>query len=244
MSYIYVKTLPKPHREKKRLSPQHKKIFASIFLFSGLILFFSVLFPILQFQIEYATKFNQVLNPLSSQYYNRSGSVLGDLSSSDYTQLSSWFVSDTGSTVLSSLPESYSGNYFLSIPSLKIDKATVIVGSSDLKKSLIQYPQTALPGQLGSPVIFGHSVLPQFFNPKSYLTIFSTLYKLKPGDDIIIDYDHIRYRYIIEEMFEVQPTDLSVLEQRFDGRYLTVITCSPPGTYLRRLVIKARITDL
>jgi len=244
MSYLYVKNTPKPHRVKKTLSPENKKIFASFFLFSGLILFFSVLFPILQFQIEYATKFNQVLNPLSSQYYNRSGSVLGDLSSADYTQLSSWFVNDTGTTVLSTLPPSGSNSYYFSIPKLKIDQATVIIGSSDLKKSLIQYPQTALPGQLGSPVIFGHSVLPQFFNPKSYLTIFSTLYKLKQGDDIIINFDHITYKYVIEEMFEVQPTDLSVLEQRFDGRYLTIITCSPPGTYLRRLVIKARLTDI
>jgi sortase (surface protein transpeptidase) len=24
---------------------------------------------------------------------------------------------------------------------------------------------------------------------------------------------------------------------------LTLVTCSPPGTYLRRLIIKARITD-
>jgi sortase A len=44
-------------------------------------------------------------------------------------------------------------------------------------------------------------------------------------------------------MYEVLPTDLSVLEQKFDGRYLTMVTCTPPGTYLRRLVIKARIVD-
>ena len=113
----------------------------------------------------------------------------------------------------------------------------------DLKKSLIQYPQTALPGQLGNAVIFGHSVLPQFFNPKSYWTIFSTLFKLKQGDEILLNYDNIQYRYLVEEMFEVQPSDLSVLEQRFDGRYLTLITCTPPGTYLRRLIVRARIVD-
>jgi len=45
-------------------------------------------------------------------------------------------------------------------------------------------------------------------------------------------------------MYEVAPTDLSVLEQHFDGRYLTLITCSPPGTYLRRLIIKARIVEI
>ncbi|MFA6007598.1 MAG: sortase [Candidatus Shapirobacteria bacterium] len=240
MSYLYVKNTPKLHRVVKKLSPQHKKIFASLLMFAGIFLFVSVLFPILQFQIEYSSKFNQIINPLASEFYNRSGSILGD-SNTDYTELSNWFVDNPGIT----LPDSISSyaSYTISIPKLKVDQANVVVGSSDLKKSLIQYPQTALPGQYGSPVIFGHSVLPQFYNPKSYLTIFSTLYKLQIGDEIYVDYDHIHYKYIVAEMFEVQPTDLSVLEQRFDGRYLTLITCSPPGTILRRLVIKAQIAD-
>lgn len=241
MSYLYVKSPPKISTPKKAISPLRRKIFASFFLVSGLLLFLSVVFPIVQFQLEYSTKFNQILNPLSNQFYNQNGSVLGDLNT-DYTELSNWFVNDS-EVVSSSSPSSLITTYYVSIPKLKIEQAAVIFGSTDLKKSLIQYPKTALPGQFGSPVIFGHSVLPQFFNPKSYITIFSTLHKLNQGDEIYIDYDHIRYKYVVEEMYEVQPTDLSVLEQRFDGRYLTLVTCSPPGTYLRRLVIKAQITD-
>jgi len=241
MSYLYVKSPPKISAPKKVISPLRRKIFASFFLVSGLLLFLSVVFPIVQFQLEYSTKFNQILNPLSNQFYNQNGSVLGDLNT-DYTELSNWFVNDS-EVVSSSSPSSLITTYYVSIPKLKIEQAAVIFGSTDLKKSLIQYPKTALPGQFGSPVIFGHSVLPQFFNPKSYITIFSTLHKLNQGDAIYIDYDHIRYKYVVEEMYEVQPTDLSVLEQRFDGRYLTLVTCSPPGTYLRRLVIKAQITD-
>lgn len=239
MSYLYVKASPKPSRH--HLPPKNKRFFAMALFFGGFLILFSALWPMLEFQFEYATKFNQVLNPLSTHAYNQSGSVLGDLSS-DYSQLSNWFT-DSPQASFSAQNLSSASNYYLSIPKLKIDQAKVIVGSSDLKASLIQYPQTALPGQLGSPVVFGHSVLPQFYNPKSYITIFSTLYKLKEGDEIYIDYDHIHYKYLVVDMFEVQPTDLSVLEQRFDGRFLTLITCSPPGTYLRRLVIKAQITD-
>ena len=242
MSYLYVKSPPKISRKKKTLSPRHKKIFASFFLFAGIFLFLSAILPILQFQFGYSTKFNQILNPLSPQFYNLSGSVLGDLNT-DYTQLSNWFESDQSQSVSSSLPNYSLSSYYVSIPKLKIKDAEVIFGSTDLKKSLIHYPKTALPGQYGSPVIFGHSVLPQFFNPESYLTIFSTLYRLKQGDEIFVSYDQIQYKYLVEEMFEVQPTDLSVLEQRFDDRYLTLITCSPPGTYLRRLIIKARLAD-
>jgi len=242
MSYLYVKSPPRISKAKKYLSPRHKKIIAPFFLFSGIFLFLSAILPILQFQLSYSTKFNQILNPLSPQFYNHSESVLGDLNT-DYTQLSNWFESDPDQSISSTLPNYSMSSYYISIPKLKIKEAEVIFGSADLKKSLIHYPKTALPGQYGSPVIFGHSVLPQFFNPESYLTIFSTLYRLKQGDEIFVNYDQIQYKYLVEEMFEVQPTDLSVLEQRFDDRYLTLITCSPPGTYLRRLIIKARLTD-
>ncbi len=184
-----------------------------------------------------------MINPLSTKFYNRSGNILGDLAT-DYTQINNWFVNDTPSQNQDNfIPPGSPTTYKLSIPKLKVHDAIVDIGSMDLKKSLIQYPQTALPGQLGNSVVFGHSVLPQFFNPKSYLTIFSTLYRLEPGDEIIVNYDNITYKYLVEEMFEVQPTDLSVLEQRFDNRYLTLITCSPPGTYLRRLVVRTKIVD-
>ena len=245
MAYIYVKKTPSPKKVAK-LSRPKRKFFAIAFFVFGIFLFSSAVLPIIQFQLEYSTKFNQIINPLSTKYYNQTDNVLGNVST-DFTQLSNWFIADSQgqqSTAPSPISPGNNVTYSISIPKLKIDQATVVLGSMDLKKTLVQYPQTALPGQLGNAVVFGHSVLPQFFNPKSYITIFSTLFKLKQGDEIVVNYDNIQYKYLVEEMFEVQPTDLSVLEQRFDGKYLTLITCSPPGTYLRRLIIKSRIVDI
>ena len=204
------------------------------------MIFASAVFPILSYQLTYSGRFNQIINPLSSRFYNQSNHILGQ-DTADYTQLSNWFTdnSNSGSGLLSS--SDTSTTYHLSIPSLKITDAQVIIGGNDLKSALIQYPQTALPGQPGSTVIFGHSVLPQFFNPKQYMTIFSTLYRLKTGDEISVTFDNITYKYLVNDIYETLPSDLSVLEQRFDGRYLTLVTCTPPGTYLRRLVIKAQI---
>ena len=232
MSYIYLK--------KEKISPvqRQKKIFIVFFLVSGVVFFGFAFLPIINFQIAYSTQLKQIIDPLSSKSSNKSGSLLGEVST-DYTQLSNWFVDDKN--IPEQLISSSQSIYYISIPKLNIKDAVVTLGSMDLKKSLIQYPQTALPGQLGNTVIFGHSVLPQFFNPKNYLTIFSTLYKLKQGDEIIIQYDRLDYKYVVEEMFEVKPTNLSVLEQRFDDKTLTLITCSPPGTYLRRLIIKAKL---
>lgn len=250
MSYIYVKqsqpqlvhkTPKAPH--VSRLSKKKRKYIAFGLFALGFFFFGSVIFPVVQFQLEYAVKFNQLVNPLSTKFYNRSGNVLGDLTT-DYTQISNWFVPETNAVSPDTFSNKVSQSYTISIPNLKIKDAVVDVGSLDLKKSLIQYPQTALPGQAGNSVVFGHSVLPQFFNPKSYLTIFSTLYKLKQGDHIIVNFDNVEYKYLVVEMYEVQPTDLSVLEQRFDGKYLTLVTCSPPGTVLRRLVVKSQIVDM
>lgn len=236
MSYLYIKkSLP----TAKSKSLAKKKKFALFFLLIGLVFFLSAIFPILKFQFQYAFKFSQIINPLSLKSYNSSQTILGDVTT-DYTQIANWFVDNsTENNQLFSTTDN--STYLLTIPKLKIKDAVVTIGSMDLKKSLIQYPQTALPGQLGNAVVFGHSVLPQFFNSSNYLTIFSTLYKLKQGDEIIINYDSVEYKYIIDEMFEVKPTDLSVLEQRFDQKNLTLITCSPPGTYLRRLIIKASL---
>jgi len=234
VTYIYIK------KEKKssRINKKHLPLF---FLISGLILFSFAVLPIIKFQLKYSTNLKQILNPLSIKSYNQSSTILGDITN-DYTQLSNWFVDSSSNQLSNNLSNNDNGNkYFLSIPKLKIKDATVIIGSSDLEKSLIQYPQTALPGQLGNTVIFGHSVLPQFYNPKSYLTIFSILHTLKIGDEIDISYDGSQYKYVVSEMYEVKSDDFSVLEQRFDNKVITLITCSPPGTYLRRLVVKAEI---
>jgi len=233
VSYIYLKTEIKPSVNKK------KKYLSLVFLFSGLLLLAFVTIPIIKFQLQYSTNLKQIINPLSLKSYNRNSSVLGD--NTDYTQLSNWFTNDSISSNNSLNVNDNGAKYFLTIPKLGIKEATVIIGSTDLKSSLIQYPQTALPGQLGNTVIFGHSVLPQLFNPKSYVSIFATLHTLKIGDEIIISYDGSVYKYVVSEMFEVKPDDFSVLEQRYNDKTLSIITCSPPGTYLRRLVVRAEI---
>jgi hypothetical protein len=160
MGYIYVKEEIKPprvHHSHPKIEMKHKKVIASSLFVIGVLFLLSAVVPILQYQIEYSIKFNQVLSPLSNSF-SASGSILGE-SGTDFTQLSNWFVTDQSN--LSQVTDKKT-QYLISIPKIKITDAVVEVGSLDLKKSLIQYPQTALPGQFGSPVIFGHSVLPQF----------------------------------------------------------------------------------
>jgi sortase A len=61
------------------------------------------------------------------------------------------------------------------------------------------------------------------------------------GDDIILKFDGVAYTYRVIDKVEVKPDNLSVLDQPYDNEYLRLITCTPPGTYLRRAVITAAL---
>lgn len=229
MHYLYVKKT-----SRSQTFAINQKLLSVIFVLIGLVLIGSATVPIFFYQFFVSPSFPKVIKPIPEE------EILGEQEEVDYTQVSNWFPE---APKLPPFPSKIT-HYTLSVPKLKISDAIVKIGGEDLKQSLIQYEGTAFPGQFGNTVIFGHSVLPQFFNPKNYLTIFSTLPTLKPKDEIIVDFDGVRYKYVILEMIEVSPSDISILEQRYDDSYLTLITCVPPGTYLRRLAVKAKLSKI
>lgn len=210
------------------------KISAIISGISGFIILAGVVIPIAGYESFANRKYPTLLNPLvedSTQF-----AALGAI---DDTKASNWFTG-AGMEIFKAPSVSY---FTLSIPKLDIEKATVSLGDEDLTKSLVQYPGTALPGKKGNTVVFGHSILPIFYNPKNYMAIFSTIHTLKPGDEILIGYDGVSYKYEVEEMEEVLPTQLEVLDQDMADSVISLITCTPPGDPRKpkRLVVKARL---
>lgn len=166
----------------------------------------------------------------------------------DYTNLSNWFPQGTPETSVEPNDQGVQ-EYIIDIPSLGVEQALVKVGGTDLDNNLIQYPGTANPGELGAPVIFGHSVLRQFYNPslknpRRYMSIFSKIMTLQTGDKIYIEYDGIRYTYSVTKKVEVKPEDVYILEQEYNARQLKLITCVPEGTYLRRGVVLAQLETM
>lgn len=165
----------------------------------------------------------------------------------DYTNLTNWFPATIPlENVAQASAAAQLQHYTIDIPKLNISNAVVTNGGTDLNKSLIAFPGTALPGEFGAPVIFGHSVLRQFYNPseknpRRYNSIFSTIMTLKVGDEIYVTYDNIRYTYIVQEKTEVKPTDVYILNQKYDEKRLKLVTCTPEGTYLRRGVVTAQM---
>lgn len=228
MSYCYVKALPK---EPSWIS-RYWKVFPAFLLSMGAVLLLNVIVPIGYYQIKSLAYTRQnLVSPLSSQQ----NLVLGEKQAVDLSDPQAWFPTAPRLKPRASKITHYS----LSIPDLKIEDAVVEVGSEDLMKSLVHYSGTALPGQYGNTVVIGHSTLVQFFNPENYKSIFSTLPRLEKGDQIIIEFDGITYDYRVIEKIEVAPEEIGVLAQQYDNRYLSLITCVPPGTYWRRLVVKA-----
>ena len=208
------------------------RILAVISGISGVVILGAVLWPMLSYNLSSST-FTSYLSPVPQDSVQ-----VGE--PSDFTKASNWFPEAAKEDDFKISNVSF---YNISIPSLKIDQAAVSIGGEDLSKSLIQYPGTALPGKSGNAVIFGHSILPQFFNPKDYLAIFSTLPTINKGDRIVVNYDGVTFRYQVEDKVEVAPSDIQVLEQDVSDSFLTLVTCVPPGHPLKpkRLVVRARL---
>ncbi len=247
--YAYLKREPKPViRREFKVPHRVAGAMSGFFFVVGLLLLSAVAWPMVQWQLfylprqpqEFASPIARFASPLAGpttvaaeEPESATATTGGDM-----TQAQNWFPKADAGPV--------DGNtvryYTLSVPKLRIEDATVEFGGTNLKKNLIGWATSSLPGNLGNNIIFGHSALPQFYSPKNYSTIFSLLPTLEKGDEILINYDGVSYKYEIFDMQTVDPEDYSVLEQRYDDSYVTLITCVPPGTYWKRLVVRARLT--
>lgn len=197
-------------------------------ILGGLGLLASVAYPIFSYELAQSPPLHAFLSPVPE----KEGGIA--------TSADSFFPTANAANNNVSASIRY---YNITVPKLGIEDAVVSIGGEDLADSLIQYPGTALPGKIGNTVVFGHSVLPVFYDPKVYLSIFSTLPSLRKGDRVEATYDGISYTYEVYEMYEVLPSNLEVLSQNSPGAELSLVTCVPPGDPRRprRLVVKARL---
>lgn len=240
--FVYVK------EEKRKPIQQVVHTLSYVCLTVGALLMFWAYYPIISFEI-YSRLFiaQGVSTPvpkseLSSSLRNTQ-SILGsyDVFSSnlrDFVQANVWFPSRPQNLVSAKITIK---EFSLSIPKLNIKDAKVKIGGEDLSKSLIHYLPQSLPGEYGNVAIFGHSTLPQLYNSKDYKTIFTYLPSLEKGDTLYAKVENKEYKYEVYDMFVVKPDQVSVLEQKLDDSYITLITCVPPGTFWNRLVVRARL---
>jgi sortase A len=96
----------------------------------------------------------------------------------------------------------------------------------------------SLPGQQGNLVLAGHSSN-DLLDSGDYKFIFAQLDDLQVGDSIYLNYNSIRYTYTVTKKQVVSPNDVSALVYQTTTPMLTLLTCTPVGTALNRLLVTA-----
>ena len=97
---------------------------------------------------------------------------------------------------------------------------------------------SALPGEIGNIFIFAHSGA-DLVEANRYNAVFYLLYKLAIDDEIYLFYKGNKYIYRVKEKKTVGAQDVSYLKDKGRDEKLTLMTCWPPGTTMKRLIVTA-----
>lgn len=236
---VYIKELPKIAVTSQKTNFQrpknHDRLFFTFVSLIGLATMIFAVYPAITWQLTTASKFK----PQSQTAPIPKGQVLSQKSIlTNNVQI----VKDPDG--FSYFTTNYKPNvprpaeFFMTIPKLRIENAKTKVDSVQFSTSLAHFPTTAIPGEVGNAFITGHSVLPQFADPQDYKAIFTELSDLEIGDDVYVKIGEQQLHFIVQYSKIVDPHDSSpLLPISQSGRNLTLMTCVPPGTNLKRLIV-------
>lgn len=107
-----------------------------------------------------------------------------------------------------------------------------------LKGGVVHYPGTPWFDQSGNVVLTGHSSYYPW-DPGRFKDVFALLHQVEKGDEIVAFHDQQKFKYVVDEIKVVLPSQINVLGDSGDDR-LTLITCTPIGTNLKRLIVIAK----
>ena len=129
--------------------------------------------------------------------------------------------------------------YAKSVIIADVDATNSNIFLKQLKKGVAHAKGTALPGDRGNVYLFAHST-DAFYNVGFYNAVFYLIGKLNTGDEVFVYYKGIKYSYIVFDKRVVNANDTKYLGKIENTNTLTLQTCYPPGTTLKRLVVLAR----
>ena len=239
------------YRKRKGISPRTLLRFTGLFVaVLGFSLAGYTFFPLISYEIYIQPAFasQNFASPIPQNTIITQDAIKSLLQNTA-DQLSHFGDPNDNSWLPPTSPEQYKdmgvteelSNYYISIPSLDIGNAYVSTTDNNVNLHLVHFPGTALPPHIGNAAIFGHSTLPQWFDPHNPHAIFATALDTKVGDIIDVTVGSKVYKYVVIKMSIIAADDTSYLAQDTDGSYLSLITCTPPGTTWKRLVIKAKL---
>ena len=132
----------------------------------------------------------------------------------------------------------------LIIPKIGVQAPIVWNSSSDeqgmptnLQQGLAHYGFTSLPNEeSGKGVITGDSSY-YWWDKGRYKTVFALLDKMGRGDQALLQYEGKVFIYEFRDAVVVSPSQVEVTDPT-EEPILSLMTCTPPGTALRRLVVR------
>lgn len=123
------------------------------------------------------------------------------------------------------------------LPNIDAGKQDVYLNA--LKQGVAHAMGTVFPGVPGNIYLFAHST-DAFWNVGRYNAVFYLLKELGNGDEIDIFYQGVRHTYRVVNKLIIDPSEVHYLTDSLPYEQLTLQTCWPPGTTLKRLLILAR----
>ncbi len=238
----------KPVRYKKKVEKENFFKTRNFYFWGN-----STVFPVLPFFIAGLLIITQIIVPI---YFFKSEvkvpvvaekSVLGySTGYREFTFSELEEVQSRASDTVGEMPK----YFYLTIPKLNIQSALVETDSTSLSPDdfIGHYKGSAHPGQPGTSYLYGHSVLPVFYNARNYKTIFSKLDELETGDEIIVNFADKNYLYKVESSKVLKVSEVNPLENKKPNdpteSSLVLMTCWPAGTKAKRFEVVATKQEL
>lgn len=120
-----------------------------------------------------------------------------------------------------------------------VDSADANIYLPVLEKGVAHAMGTVFPGISGNIYLYAHST-DSFWNVGRYNAIFYLIKELENGDEIDVFFQGIRHVYRVVNKIVVDPKEVQWLTEPVAYEQLTLQTCWPPGTTLKRLLVFAR----
>lgn len=140
-----------------------------------------------------------------------------------------------------------SSEFGLVIPKLNINVPVVAEVDSDvphfyfqkLHDGVAHFKGTAKPNERGNTVIYGHSSSISGVESSPYDFVFVLLDKLTKGDIIELYWHNQPLQYQVKQVVVKDAQAFELLDQTVGAPTVTLLTCWPPGTDLKRLAVVA-----
>jgi len=219
-------------------------------IFLGIFFIYQDFFPdiqqTLQINLGYLSKGN--VSPVSDQYIDISQYISRPV---DFPNLINSALKQTN-VIDDQASRDYSGTFYISIPSLginrlpvegNVDSTTPDIYLKALTTKLAHFKGTCLPFSNNNcnTVVYGHSASPNY-RPKvtDAEVAFSFLSNIQVGDDIFIYVNNQTFHYRMYKSKVVSPDDTSIITGIDGQKTLTLFTCAPAGSDLNRFVAIAK----